>query len=116
GAQPFGEGGMLRPPQRAGQLTGALMKLLREYPLSRPTLADSITAFQAITQGRQTAFIPPTAPAMPTVPIAVLARPVASREPVITISPARMRAIILTVLAILCAVAIGIGITQLLFL
>lgn len=117
GEPPFGRDGVLRQPRRAGQLTGALLKLLREEPLSRPTLADSITAFQAITQGRQTAFIPPTAPAMPTVPIAVLQRPmVQPRTPVITLSPATVRALILAVLAILCAAAIGIGITQVLFL
>ncbi|HKS49446.1 MAG TPA: serine/threonine-protein kinase [Amycolatopsis sp.] len=117
GVPPYGDDGVLRQPQKAGQLTGALLKLLREDPLSRPTLADSITAFQAVTQGRQTAFIPPTAPAMPTVPIAVLDRPmVQTTAPVITISPSKVRALILTVLAILCAAAIGIGITQLLFL
>ncbi|HET6504069.1 MAG TPA: serine/threonine-protein kinase [Amycolatopsis sp.] len=120
GVPPTGEDGVLRQPQRAGQLTGALMKLLREDPAARPTLADSITAFNAITQGRQTAFIPPTAPAMPTVPIAVLNRPLvtaaAPKAPVITLTPARIRGLILATLAILCAAAIGIGVTQLLFL
>lgn len=117
GVPPIGEDGRIRQPQRAGQLTGALMKLLREDPSTRPTLADSITAFQAVTQGRQTAFIPPTAPAMPTVPIAVPSGPlVAPRSPVVTLSPSRIRTVILTVMAVLCAAAIGIGITQLLFL
>jgi serine/threonine protein kinase len=117
GMPPIGEDGIVRQPQRAGQLTGALMKLLREDPIARPNLTDSITAFQAITQGRQTAFIPPTAPAMPTVPIAVPGRPmVVPRPPVVTLSPSKVRAVILTVLAVLCAAAIGIGITQLLFL
>jgi serine/threonine protein kinase len=117
GVPPRGEDGTLRQPQRAGQLTGALMKLLREDPFARPTLADSITAFQAITQGRQTAFIPPTAPAMPTVPVMVPSRPmVPPRSPVVTLSPSRVRALILTVLAVLCAAAIGVGVTQLLFL
>ncbi|TNC28768.1 serine/threonine-protein kinase [Amycolatopsis alkalitolerans] len=122
GVPPYGEDGTspLRQPQRAGQLTGALMKLLREDPMSRPTLMDSVTAFQAITQGRQTAFIPPTAPAMPTVPLAWSVQPppppqaVATRAPLLT--PARTRKLILTVLALLCAAAIGIGITQVLFL
>ncbi|MFD2421500.1 serine/threonine-protein kinase [Amycolatopsis pigmentata] len=118
GVPPFGDDGTPRQPQRAGQLTGALMKMLREDPLSRPTLSDSITAFQAITQGRQTAFIPPTAPAMPTVPIAVLTPRVSppAKQPVIALSPAKIRALILTVAMVLCAVLIGIGITQLVFL
>ncbi|WP_027940918.1 serine/threonine-protein kinase [Amycolatopsis taiwanensis] len=117
GVPPIGEDGTVRQPQRAGQLTGALMKLLREDPIMRPTLADSITAFQAITQGRQTAFIPPTAPVMPTVPVMPPSQPmVAPRPPVVTISPSKVRAVILTVMAVLCAAAIGIGITQLLFL
>ncbi|HJQ48212.1 MAG TPA: protein kinase [Amycolatopsis sp.] len=127
GAPPYGEqgGGSLRQPQRAGQLSGALTKMLRLDPMGRPTLNDSITSFQAITQGRQTAFIPPTAPALPTVPVA---RPIAmpprplqpmpqqQRSPVITLSPSRLRGLILTVLAVLTAAAIGIGITQLFFL
>jgi serine/threonine protein kinase len=123
GVPPYGEHGTgpLRQPQRAGQLTGALMKLLREDPMSRPTLADSITAFQAITQGRQTAFIPPTAPALPTIPVAwppqhPMPQQVATKAPLIELTPARVRALILTVLAVLCAAAIGIGITQVLFL
>lgn len=124
GVPPYGEsgGGPLRQPQRAGQLTGALMKLLREDPMSRPTLHDSITAFEAITQGRQTAFIPPTAPALPTVPVRMpMQQPqqqqmVATRPPLIEMTPQRVRALILTVLAVLCAAAIGIGVSQLLFL
>ncbi|MTD56293.1 serine/threonine-protein kinase [Amycolatopsis pithecellobii] len=122
GVPPYGDNGTgpLRQPLRAGQLTGALMKLLREDPMTRPTLADSITSFQAITQGRQTAFIPPTAPVLPTVPVAwpplqsPPLQPAATKGPLLT--PAQVRALILTVLAILCAAAIGIGITQVLFL
>ncbi|NKQ58150.1 serine/threonine protein kinase [Amycolatopsis sp. K13G38] len=126
GVPPFGEHGTgpLRQPQRAGQLTGALLKMLREDPLNRPTLNDSITAFQAITQGRQTAFIPPTAPALPTVPVV---RPIplpAQQQPmppqrpavVATLSPTRIRQIILATLAVFVAAAIGIGVTQLFFL
>ncbi|WP_346055086.1 MULTISPECIES: serine/threonine-protein kinase [Amycolatopsis] len=122
GVPPYGEDGTgpLRQPQRAGQLTGALMKLLREDPMSRPTLADSITSFLAITQGRQTAFIPPTAPALPTVPavwpVQPQPQPVAAKQPLIQLTPDRIRKLILTVLAVLCAAAIGIGITQVLFL
>ncbi|GAB3005086.1 serine/threonine protein kinase [Amycolatopsis acidiphila] len=123
GVPPYGENGTgpLRQPRRAGQLTGALMKLLRVDPMTRPTLADSIIAFQAITQGRQSAFIPPTAPALPTIPVAwpvgqPLPQPVATKAPLIQLTPARVRALILTVLAVLCAAAIGVGITQVLFL
>ncbi|GHF88038.1 serine/threonine protein kinase [Amycolatopsis bartoniae] len=123
GVPPYGEDGTgpLRQPQRAGQLSGALMKLLREDPLSRPTLSDSITSFQAITQGRQTAFIPPTAPALPTVPAVWPVQPpppqpVVTKQPLIHLTPQRVRTLILTVGAVLCAAAIGIGITQLLFL
>ncbi|WAL65069.1 serine/threonine-protein kinase [Amycolatopsis cynarae] len=127
GVPPYGENGTdpLREPQRAGQLTGALMKLLREDPLARPTLPDTIVSFQAITQGRQTAFIPPTAPALPTMPVAmpmaqqgpmVPQGAMASKAPVITLTPERIRALILTVASILVAAAVGIGITQLLFL
>jgi len=124
GVPPFGEqgGGSLRQPQRAGQLTGALLKMLREDPLSRPTLNDSITAFQAITQGRQTAFIPPTAPALPTVPV-VRPIPLAAQQPMppqraaaATLTPTRIRQIILATLAVFVAAAIGIGVTQLFFL
>lgn len=120
GVPPYGENGTdpLRQPRRAGPLTGALLKLLREDPMARPTLADSVTAFQAITQGRQTAFIPPTAPVLPTVPAVwpplQAMTPVAAKTPLL--SPAQIRALILTALAILCAAAIGIGITQVLFL
>ena len=125
GTPPFGEhgAGSLRQPQRAGQLTGALLKMLREDPMARPTLNDSIVAFQAITQGRQTAFIPPTAPALPTVPLVrpmamplPQQQPVPQKSPAITLTPSRVRGLILTVLAVLTAAAIGIGITQLFFL
>jgi hypothetical protein len=55
---------------------------------------------------------------MPTVPIALLNRPLvtAPKAPLITLTPARIRGLILAALAILCAAAIGIGVTQLLFL
>jgi hypothetical protein len=43
-------------------------------------------------------------------------QPVAARAPVITLTPSRVRALIITVLAVLAAAAIGIGVTQLLFL
>ncbi|MEC3982020.1 serine/threonine-protein kinase [Amycolatopsis sp. H20-H5] len=70
GVPPFGEDGdsSERPPQNAGVLTGALQKMLRADPVTRPTMNDTVRSLGAITEGRQTAFIPPTAPAMPTVP------------------------------------------------
>ncbi|MEV6901435.1 serine/threonine-protein kinase [Amycolatopsis sp. NPDC051372] len=71
GVPPFGEDGEAseRPPQNSGVLAGALRKMLRMDPTARPTMADTVAALSAITEGReQTAFIPPTAPAMPTMP------------------------------------------------
>ncbi|MGW4483780.1 protein kinase domain-containing protein [Amycolatopsis sp. NPDC004368] len=71
GVPPFGDDGESseRPPQNAGVLAGALRKMLRMDPTTRPTMADTVAALSAITEGReQTAFIPPTAPAMPTMP------------------------------------------------
>ncbi|QRP45300.1 serine/threonine-protein kinase [Amycolatopsis sp. FDAARGOS 1241] len=81
GTPPFGEdgGSSERPPQNAGVLAGALRKMLRLDPATRPTMADTVAALSAITEGReQTAFIPPTAPAMPTVPVS---RPSPSQQP-----------------------------------
>ncbi|MBB4686365.1 serine/threonine-protein kinase [Amycolatopsis jiangsuensis] len=72
GVPPFGEDGTSpeRPPQQAGVLAGALSKMLRSDPTIRPTMADTVRALKAITVGReQTAFVPPTAPAMPTMPV-----------------------------------------------
>ncbi|MDT8909640.1 protein kinase domain-containing protein [Amycolatopsis sp. PS_44_ISF1] len=71
GVPPFGDDGTSseRPAQNAGALTGALRKMLRADPTTRPTMADTVTALSAITEGRQTAFVPPTAPAMPTMPV-----------------------------------------------
>ncbi|GAA1947185.1 serine/threonine-protein kinase [Amycolatopsis minnesotensis] len=132
GVPPFGEqgSGQLRTPERAGALTGALSKLLRLDPLIRPTMSDTISSLEAITQGRQTAFIPPTAPAMPTVPAWPIPqhRPAPPRQaqpsipeklkaPLATAtSTAKGRAWILAILAIVVAASVGIGITQLLFL
>ena len=77
GVPPFGEDGQSseRPPANAGVLTGALRKMLRSDPVTRPTMRDTVVSLSAITEGRETAFIPPTAPAMPTVPAS---RPVAA--------------------------------------
>ncbi|MFC4001474.1 serine/threonine-protein kinase [Prauserella oleivorans] len=75
GVPPFGEDGTAAPvvPQHTGTLTGALLKMLRDDPDLRPTMEDTVRALKAITKNQQGGFIPPTAPAMPTVP--VLPRP-----------------------------------------
>lgn len=70
GVPPFGEDGRSpqRPGENVGPLAGALEKMLRADPAGRPTMDDTVYALKAITEGReQTAFIPPTAPAMPMV-------------------------------------------------
>ncbi|WP_158881107.1 serine/threonine-protein kinase [Amycolatopsis anabasis] len=112
--------GPVRPPEQAGPLAGALEKLLRADPMARPTMADTTVSFQAITQGRQTMFIPPTAPAMPTVPVASAVRPAPAqltRAPRATIKvPSNIRVWILSIAAILVAIAVGIGITELLMM
>ncbi|MFJ1762052.1 serine/threonine-protein kinase [Amycolatopsis sp. NPDC088138] len=70
GVPPFGDDGQSseRPAQNAGVLTAALRKMLRADPTTRPTMADTVRALGAITEGRETAFIPPTAPGMPPPP------------------------------------------------
>ena len=67
GVPPFGDDGQSseRPAQNAGVLTAALRKMLRSDPTTRPTMADTVRSLSAITEGRETAFIPPTAPGMP---------------------------------------------------
>ncbi len=66
GVPPFGDDGQSseRPPLNAGVLAGALRKMLRADPATRPTMQDTVIALSAITEGRETAFIPPTAPGM----------------------------------------------------
>ena len=70
GVPPFGDDGQSseRPAQNAGVLTAALRKMLRADPTTRPTMADTVRALSAITEGRETAFIPPTAPGIPPPP------------------------------------------------
>ncbi|MEU5257770.1 serine/threonine-protein kinase [Amycolatopsis sp. NPDC021455] len=70
GVPPFGDDGQSseRPPQNAGVLTEALRKMLRADPTTRPTMADTVRSLKAITEGRETAFIPPTAPGLPPPP------------------------------------------------
>jgi serine/threonine protein kinase len=67
GAPPFGQDGLGEPPNphNAGPLTDALIKLLRLDPVTRPTMNDTVRSLGAIAEGRQAAFVPPTAPAMP---------------------------------------------------
>jgi serine/threonine protein kinase len=71
GVPPFGEDGQSseRPAQNAGVLTAALGKMLRTDPATRPTMADTVRSLSAITEGRETAFIPPTAPGLPPPPV-----------------------------------------------
>jgi len=70
GVPPFGDDGQSseRPPHNAGVLTEALRKMLRTDPTTRPTVADTVRSLKAITEGRETAFIPPTAPGIPPPP------------------------------------------------
>jgi serine/threonine protein kinase len=70
GVPPFGDDGQSseRPAQNAGVLTAALRKMLRADPATRPTMADTVRSLSAITEGRETAFIPPTAPGIPPPP------------------------------------------------
>jgi serine/threonine protein kinase len=70
GVPPFGEDGQSseRPAQNAGVLAAALRKMLRADPATRPTMTDTVRSLSAITEGRETAFIPPTAPAIPPPP------------------------------------------------
>ncbi|MFI5590875.1 serine/threonine-protein kinase [Amycolatopsis sp. NPDC051758] len=70
GVPPFGDDGQSseRPAQNAGVLTAALSKMLRSDPTTRPTMADTVRSLSAITEGRETAFIPPTAPGLPPPP------------------------------------------------
>jgi serine/threonine protein kinase len=91
---------------------------LRADPMNRPTLRDTVTSLQAINQGRQTAFIPPTAPALPTVPVAPPQWPAQlEKAPRATIKvPGQARAWIITALAIFVAIAVGIGISEVLMM
>lgn len=141
GVPPFGGNGTSSQvaPQRAGALTGALLKLLRNDPAKRPTMADTVQALGAITQGRQQAFIPPTAPAMPTVRAMAPApapprfapaeqqfqprQPDQQQQRVSPSSPPpsatrpgpNVRAWVITTVAILIAIALGVLVVELLF-
>ncbi|WP_216217669.1 serine/threonine-protein kinase [Amycolatopsis aidingensis] len=123
GVPPFGPDGTgaQAAPQRTGPLTGALLKLLRTEPDLRPTMNDTVKALGAITQGQQTAFVPPTAPPMPTVPVMrtpqqVEQAPAAAPPPVRpgqqapapTRSGPDTRKWVITAIAIVLAVVIGV--------
>ncbi|PXY32264.1 serine/threonine-protein kinase [Prauserella muralis] len=71
GEPPFGPDGTGAPvvPSRLDQLSGAVLKMLRDDPDLRPTMADTVAALKAVSKGQQHGFVPPTAPAMPTVPL-----------------------------------------------
>lgn len=71
GKPPFGPDGTGEPavPHYAGPLTGALLKLLRSDPALRPTIADTVDALKAVNQGQQNGHVPPTAPAIPAMPL-----------------------------------------------
>ncbi|MEU4249469.1 serine/threonine-protein kinase [Amycolatopsis sp. NPDC026612] len=71
GVPPFGDDGQSseRPPHNSGVLTEALRKMLRADPTTRPTMTDTVQSLKAITEGRETGFIPPTAPGMPPPPL-----------------------------------------------
>ena len=64
GVPPFGAEGTAdqASPHHAGVLTGALLKLLRAEPDMRPTMRDTVTALEAIGGGNDVATVPPTAP------------------------------------------------------
>lgn len=86
GTPPFGSDGNgdAVKPTHAGPLAGAVRKLLREEPDLRPTLADTVNALNAVNRGQRNAFVPPTAPAMPTVPLLPrpqLLKPTKQRRP-----------------------------------
>ncbi|MFD8497947.1 serine/threonine-protein kinase [Amycolatopsis sp. NPDC059657] len=71
GVPPYGENGQGGPPaiDNAGPLSGALGKMLRQDPITRPTMNDTVRSLNAISHGdTKTAFVPPTAPAMPIMP------------------------------------------------
>ncbi|SFB32189.1 Serine/threonine protein kinase [Amycolatopsis marina] len=143
GAPPFGSEGTgdQAAPTHAGPLTGALLKLLRSDPAKRPTMPDTVTALGAITQGRQQAFVPPTAPAMPTVRAMAAAAPgqpqyassgpqqppaqqrpqqhqvrPSAPPPAPTRTGPNVRAWVLTAAAILLAILLGVLVVELLFL
>jgi serine/threonine protein kinase len=124
GVPPFGPNGTgeLRQPQKAGPLTGALLKLLRLDPAMRPTLHDTVNSLAAITTGQQTAFIPPTAPSLPTVPAGrpvppptQVGTPHGSARSLSAGTALLRRPWLIPALAVVAAVVIGALIAELLF-
>ncbi|PRX44033.1 serine/threonine protein kinase [Prauserella shujinwangii] len=91
GMPPRGDDGRgdLAVPRHSGALTAAVEKLLRDEPDLRPTMNDTVSALRAITKGRRNGFVPPTAPALPTVPL--LPRPPGIVAPQLAPTPTRTR-------------------------
>ncbi|AXB43378.1 protein kinase domain-containing protein [Amycolatopsis albispora] len=56
-------GGTITPPRRAGELTGALLWLLHEDPVARPSMASAREVLAAAAEGREVA---PPSPKTPT--------------------------------------------------
>jgi serine/threonine protein kinase len=129
GVPPFGQDGLGEPPtpHNAGPLTGALIKMLRSDPVTRPTMNDTVRSLSAITEGHQTAFVPPTAPPMPTVPTSLpIPQHLSNQPPPTRFAPAPQqtsastltsakRTWVVSVIAILIAIAVGILVAQLFF-
>jgi serine/threonine protein kinase len=129
GVPPFGHDGLGEPPtpHNAGPLTGALIKMLRSDPVTRPTMNDTVRSLGAITEGRQAAFVPPTAPTMPTVPASVpIPQQAPNQPPPTRFAPAPQqtsapkpaaakRTWVTTVIAVLVAIGVGILVAQLFF-
>ncbi|WP_199434344.1 serine/threonine-protein kinase [Qaidamihabitans albus] len=107
GEPPFGpEGtGDQVVPRRSGQLTGALLKLLRVDPDLRPTMSDTVAALKLITKGQQNGVVPPTAPAMPTVQLAPRVAPQLSATPTRN-RPATRVWVIVAVVVLVAAMAV----------
>jgi serine/threonine protein kinase len=112
GKPPFGVDGKgeQESPHRAGQLTGALLKMLRSDPARRPTMTDTVASLRAITAGdQQTAFVPPTAPPVLTVPAVPAARPQQAGEQQDAAHPRRRRSLggwTVTLIAVLIVVIV----------
>jgi PAB1-binding protein PBP1 len=86
---------------------------------------DTVRSLGAITEGRQAAFVPPTAPTMPTVPASVpIPQQAPNQPPPTRFAPAPQqtpkpaaakRTWVTTVIAVLVAIGVGILVAQLFF-
>ena len=67
--------GQVRPPQRAGPLTGVLMRLLADDPAARPSMPETVTALDAVTAAarhpRPRSAVPTPATPVPVTPTIV---------------------------------------------